>query len=151
MSEVNETFLQQNPAVGDWHLATLVDMANYNGLRLGIVLSTGGFLVSGRLIGGSEYFDSFSELFVSNFSDLPEEEKNSLQKSMAGSRDIYKSAKGPPSYIHLKDAQFFAGGGSGPLPGNMGVLWRGRLCEVTGFFLGHLSVDKSIPQAATST
>ena len=47
----------------DWFLQTLVNMANSStstGL-VGITLLTHGFLVSGDLVGGREYFKGFAE------------------------------------------------------------------------------------------
>lgn len=42
-------------------------------------------------------------------------------------------------FIHLRDARVFSPGNAG-LPGN-GLLWRGRLSEVSGWSFGKLSTD----------
>ena len=43
-----------------------------------------------------------------------------------------------PQYIHLLRARTFGPGGI-PIPNGPGVLWRGRLTDVSGFSLGELN------------
>lgn len=125
----------------DWFLQNLVDWANQHNFSFGITLNVGGFLVSGSLIGGKEYFDGFGEDFVSAYEDqeLAEKIKNIIAKNgelytISDEKDVP-----PPTYIHLKDARCFNTNGN-PIPGNRGVWWRGRISEVDGFSIGSLSM-----------
>lgn len=125
----------------DWFLQNLVNIVNSGGLSFGVTLNVGGFLVSGQLVGGKEYFEGFGSDFAGAFSDS--ESAEYIQKSFAKHGEIYSSDKEtspPPSYIHLKEAKFFNTNGN-PIPGNRGIWWRGRLSQVDGFSLGSLSAE----------
>jgi hypothetical protein len=121
---------------GDWLLQTLVSSVNAeDDFELSITLQTGGLLVSGTLISGRRYFVALAKVFTE--SGKPGEDYKSISKL----GDIYAPKTGStekPSFIHLKQAQFF-GPGTMPTPSSEGVLWRGRICDVAGFFLGTIS------------
>lgn len=126
----------------DWMLEMLVDMAN-DGLETGITLQVSGFLVSGSLVSGKQYFEGIGTEYGNA---VPGESGQTLKASFSSLGNIYadldhakkKGIKVPtPNYIHLKEARFFHTGA--PIPGNRGVWWRGRLSEVAGFALGSLS------------
>lgn len=128
----------------DWFLQDLVDIVNTSntGFSFGITLNVGGFLVSGQLIGGKEYFESFGSDFAGAFfTTFPNngEDAENIKASFARNGEIYSSNDEvevpPPNYIHLKDAKFHNTNGE-PIPSNRGVLWRGRLSGVDGFSLG---------------
>jgi len=124
----------------DWLLQSLLNIVNSGGLSFGITLNVGGFLVSGHLVGGKEYFEGFGAEFASGISDISASE--SIRASLAEHGKIYDTQQDddapPPSYIHIKEAKFFTTSGS-PVPGNRGVWWRGRLSQVDGFSLGILN------------
>lgn len=126
----------------DWFLQSLINMVNGGKMSFGITLNVGGFLVSGTLIGGKEYFEGFGEDFASGFQDLDSAE--SIKAAFSKNGEIYTSEEDapPPSYVHIKDARFFNTNGN-PIPGNRGVWWRGRVAEVDGFSLGSLSAENS--------
>lgn len=92
----------------------------------GITICVSGLLVSGIVISAKEYFKS-----------------NSLLQAV----DEVSGANAPPpeknlGYIHLKNAHIMgAGQNSVPASGN-GVLWRGRLDRVDGFFLGRVGFQR---------
>ena len=125
----------------DWFLQQFVHFANLSNIAIGVTLNVGGFLISGLLIGGKEYFDNIGDEFLgSNPTD-----KNVIQMKedlFVKAGDMYSSDKYRSSpnigYIHLKDAKCFNTAGN-PIPHNRGVFWRGRLEEVSGFSLGLLS------------
>ena len=125
----------------DWFLQTLVTIVNHADIEIGITLSVGGFLVSGLLIGGAQYFDGFGQEFASAFPD-PDVAAD-MHGLFAKNAEIYRnespeSPQGPPSYIHLKNAKIFHH--SGPaVPQNRTVYWRGLLTHVDGFSLGNLA------------
>ncbi|MEJ2046344.1 MAG: hypothetical protein P8X74_22405 [Reinekea sp.] len=127
----------------DWFLQRLVNIVNSVGLTFGITLNVGGFLVSGQLVGGKEYFEGFGGDFAGVFAGS--ESAENIQESFAKHGDIYSAdneTPPPPSYIHIKEAKFFNTNGN-PIPGNRGVWWRGRLSQVDGFSLGSLSAENS--------
>lgn len=137
-----EALQQMDPpsAQPDWFLQLFVNMANDTGLSMDITLQVSGFLVSGHLVGGRDYFDGMGEEFARS---IPDGEP--LKESFAALRDQHypkvaaeNSPKPGPTFIHLKNARFFNTAGN-PIPGNRGVWWRGRLSEVSGFLLGGLS------------
>jgi hypothetical protein len=141
--EAAQSSFQQFPPQPDWFLQLLVNMAN-GGLHLGLTLQVSGFLVSGELVGGRDYFDGMGEEFANGIHGL--EDPGDIRGSFAALRDQYYPEKADttkkpgPMFIHLKNARFFNTAGN-PIPGNRGVWWRGRLSEVSGFILGGLSAS----------
>ncbi len=131
----------------DWFLQTLVNMANNSSLEFGITLQVSGMLVSGNLVNGKVYFEGFAADFASPFANDPETAE-SIKKSFSQFGEVYthegddQADRPLPQYVHLKDARFFNTAGK-PIPGNKGVWWRGRICEVGGFSLGSLSAEGS--------
>jgi hypothetical protein len=124
----------------DWFLQTLVNLANTGdgNIEIGMTLLVGGFLVSGKMVGGGKYFDGFARDLASSLADQTNAEK--IRTSFSQFGEIYKTdAVNPPStaYVHLMEARFFNTAGN-PIPANRGVWWRGRLAEVSGFMIGIL-------------
>lgn len=126
----------------DWFLQSLVDLVNGRELEIGLTLQAGGFLVSGLLVSGHQYFKGFGAEFAKAFND-PELSED-IQRAYSRYGGIYTAQKSPgenftrASFVHLKDARFFNTAGE-PIPANMSVWWRGRVSEIEGFFLGMLS------------
>jgi len=124
----------------DWFLQTLVNMANNSSSTglVGITLLTHGFLVSGDLVSGREYFKGFAEDFASGFGDINNETATTIKENFINmGNQVYDKIKNddnppPPTYIHLNNAKFFHPNGN-PIPFNKGVWWRGRLSEISGF------------------
>lgn len=128
----------------DWFLQSLVQMANDANLQVAITLQVSGMLVSGYLVSGKQYFEGFAAEFAGAFATHPELAE-SIRTSFRSYGDIYgrqeeEAETPPPQFVHLSDARFFNTAGN-PIPGNRGVWWRGRLCEVGGFSLGVLSAN----------
>lgn len=136
----------------DWFLSSLVNLVNDTNISMSITLNVGGTIVSGTLIGGSDYFEGFANEMASAFPDKDAAE--SIRGSYAQFAQIYpkrpieETEEDPeenrvaarPSYIHLKNARFYANG-QPSIPGNKGVWWRGRLTAVDGFSLGGLDAS----------
>lgn len=125
----------------DWFLQQLVATVNRSPVEFGITLYVEGTVVSGMLVSGKKYFDTFAKEFSDAYPG-DDEVKEIVRGAFASNSDIYKydDADGeppPPQYIHLINARCFAPGGQ-PLPGNRGVLWRGKINAVSGFSLGSL-------------
>jgi hypothetical protein len=122
----------------DWFLQQLVCLTNGAGLEMGITLVLGGSVVSGTLISGKKYFDSFA----SNFSSmLPNGSKKEEMRQLLASHGNLYDDEGEhlqlPQYIHLSNARVYSPNG-GNIPTN-GMLWRGKINAVSGFNLGVLS------------
>lgn len=92
-----------------------------------ITLCVGGMLVSGEIISADEYHEATG--FARVLEKLRQHEDSEERMFLQARR-----------FIHLKNARFFMGAHSG-IPNNKGVLWRGRLSEVTGFNTGLLSAS----------
>lgn len=135
--EVIETSIINNQTDKDWFLQNLVELTN-GSLSIGITLNVSGTLISGNLIGGKEYFNLFGENFASGFDDKFAKDIKDKYSQFGAIYDVDDSKEQPkPSYIHLKDAKFYGVGiGGNPIPTNQGILWRGRISEVSGFSLG---------------
>ncbi len=136
-------------AENDWFLQSLVSMVNTSDLSIGITLFVGGVLVSGQLIGGRHYFEEFGQSFADALTGENDDAKTAVKNHFAVHSKIYLNEDGTykedtsaPHYIHLKDARTFHPGGT-PIPEGTGVLWRGRVREVSGFTLGALSMIAS--------
>lgn len=133
-----------NQGSKDWFLSTLNNIVNNNQITIGITLTTHGFIISGHLTGGKEYFEAVADEFSSMVSN-----SFSLENSFQGlAESIYGSAnpdvkEGPLStdYIHIKDARFYSSAASTVLPDNS-VWWRGRLSEISGFSVGVINDAK---------
>ena len=54
----------------DFFLQTLVNIVNMGPFTFGITLNVGGFLVSGELFSGKDYFEKFGTQFVSGFQKI---------------------------------------------------------------------------------
>ncbi|MGF1525355.1 MAG: gas vesicle accessory protein GvpU [Candidatus Competibacterales bacterium] len=131
----------------DWLLQSLVNSVNKSSIKFNITLQMSGMLVSGTLISGEEYFNKFAENLagLSPGSDSASSLKQTL--STFGSEGYSPSGDAigeesslaftKLSFIHLEKARFFSTA-SGPIIQHEGVLWRGRIREVQGFFLGSI-------------
>lgn len=121
----------------DWFLRTLTTLAETSQLSFGITLSVGGVLVSGSVISSKTYFDKFGSTFAGALATAGDDFVEKIKSSLSG---LSARADGVPIYIHLADARFFGPGTTQPIP-EEGSLWRGRLSEVDGFFLGSLNLN----------
>ncbi|MDR6503549.1 hypothetical protein J2785_006742 [Burkholderia ambifaria] len=140
--DVKETEVPVNAAMVerpkiDFYLQSLVTMANKHGVEMGITIILGGTVVTGQLISGKTYFETFGAQFAAAWNS-DDDGKKAIQDAFSEPAKMYGPDKGDtagPSFIHLKNATVRTP--SGYLP-NEGVLWRGRLTEVSGFMLGQI-------------
>ena len=150
MSETEESNIQPGEPERDidWALEILVKAANTDDtFSPAVVLSVGGAMVGGRLIGGRQFFDGLMaeikvargereeggrtlfELFRQGYGEPPKSDEEAAEQ-----------LKAPVSFVHLKDARYFAAGQK-PIPANRGVYWRGKLSAVDAFFFGSLDTE----------
>lgn len=132
----------------DWLLQHLVELVNTGAAsRVNVVLTTPAGLISGQMIGGAEYFDLYGASFTKGWAPTEKDlmldliETWKLDFAPAEQPDstvepISNQSTDLPSFIHLKDARVFNAGTV--LPTDTGMLWRGRLADITGFTLGTL-------------
>ncbi|MBF8728869.1 hypothetical protein IRZ59_00260 [Pseudomonas guariconensis] len=115
----------------DHFLEGLISLVHNSPITFDITLTTPGGLIRGTLISTKEYFDRFAESFASAW---PGEGGDVLRKSFnqwGGQRSV---EGGFDAFVHLKNAHYLDG--SGMFPVGPGVLWRGRVAEVSGYTLG---------------
>lgn len=123
----------------DWFLQQLIRFVNADDMSFSLTLQVGGLIVSGTVISGNKYFQEFSDQFCTAI--VNDEIRDDFRKYFSMNQDIYKGDRENndnvplPSFIHVRNARFYHPGGD-PLPSNGGILWRGRIAEVDGFFLG---------------
>ncbi|SFR33244.1 hypothetical protein SAMN04488005_0460 [Yoonia tamlensis] len=126
----------------DWFLEHIIGDFVNKGLDIGVTLNVGGVVVSGMLINGKKYFEALAENM-----DIQEGEISKLLGGhWKGYAAVYEKPDDAPEdwvpnpigYIHLANAKIHAPGQS-PIPSNDGVLWRGKLSSVDGFFIGNIS------------
>lgn len=128
----------------DWYLQRLVAIVNNTNVEFGLTLHVEGAIISGQLVSGKRYFETFAQEFAGAYPG-DEEGKENIRKALASHASIYDEPEAgtevpPPQFIHLLDARSFAPGGH-QLPSNRGVLWRGKINSVSGFSLGLLSAE----------
>lgn len=142
-SDVQQPTIQRNP--GDWLLQDFVSLINRTQMRVPVTLQLSGLTVSGTMIDGAAYFRRLGDVIADgmqsgNLSTAAE----SMREYFANNAKIYDKtedeADSPPTpanYVHLENARFW--GTDGKTVNSQGALWRGRLSEVSGFFIGELN------------
>jgi len=122
----------------DWLLQNLVSNVNDLKFNQGITLWTNTGVISGVLIPASKYCDLYIEDFLRRFTPEAAAKTEAFMRGDLLGRYYNESDKdsGNIAFIHLFDAKLFMPNGF--MPSNEGVLWRGRLSQVTGFSLGTL-------------
>jgi hypothetical protein len=133
----------------DWYLQWLVSTVNTSSMEFGVTLFVEGAIISGVLVSGKKYFETFAKEFSGAYPG-DDDSKEVIRKAFAGYAEIYAHENtederlrptSPPQYIHLVDVKCFSPGG-GSLPSNRGLLWRGKINAVSGFSLGTISADR---------
>lgn len=112
-------------SVADPQLALLVAALDRNPSEsLGLTLTVGGAVVSGRAVGEAAYWRHLAEHQADGLS------QHFLHNSQ-------HPVDATPTYVHLLDCAHWIGG-PGPLPADARACWRGRLADVQGWTLGRL-------------
>ncbi|WP_301181601.1 gas vesicle accessory protein GvpU [Thalassolituus sp. UBA3500] len=118
-------------------LQQFVDMANTMKMSMGITLNIGGSAITGTLIGKDEYFETLGAQVKGALERMSGKPFEGTPFSSKGDTDEGESDHDflETRFIHLKGAQIMDVAGN-RLPSEDGILWRGRLSEITGFILG---------------
>ncbi|WP_404347312.1 gas vesicle protein GvpU [Sutcliffiella horikoshii] len=115
-------------------LEFFVQAANSYDFSLDISLNVNGAVISGTLISAKDYFEAMSETFEEG-----NEIAQKISEQLAATGESFESSKGAEAnFIHLKNTKVYCGD-SKPTPSEGKILWRGKLSEVDGFFLGRIS------------
>ena len=111
--------------------------SNKHDFALDITLNVNGALITGTTISAKEYFDTLSDS-IGNGNEVAQ--KLSEKLADAG-QSIEDAADAQTNFIHLKNTKVYLGD-SNPTPSQGKIVWRGKLSEVDGFFLGKISDSK---------
>jgi hypothetical protein len=131
-------------AAVDLFLQNLVDSVNQYESEFAVTLQVSGLLVTGTLIASAIYFEEFSKLFAQGANDVESARAPILAIAKSARQSMTDPLVPLPQFIHLRGARFYDAAGNS-LPGSEeGLLWRGRLTEVHGFFWGKL--ERQSPQ-----
>jgi hypothetical protein len=122
----------------DMLLQMLVAIADTQDVAIGITIYTGAGTITGQLIGGKKYFDTFAEQMSSGFKQIGVSDvtAKAMREQLAQPGESFygdKADKTKPVYLHLKNARYLSGGTAYE---SAGALWRGRISNVQGFTLG---------------
>lgn len=120
------------------------------GIETPITLLAGGMAVSGVIISAATYMErtgaQLSSALKSHDARLAETISESFAQLKldveAQSRAADETGSMSARFIHLQNAKYYVPG-QDALPSNVdGILWRGRLSEISGFSLGEFSVKR---------
>jgi hypothetical protein len=119
-------------------LEFFVQASNKHDFSLDITLNVCGAVITGTLVSAKEYFDSLSETFEDG-SDVAQKLSEELAKA---GESVDENQSGEAHFIHLKNTKVYCGD-SKPTPSKGKIMWRGKISEVDGFFLGKIAELKS--------
>lgn len=122
----------------DWFLQSIVDLVNRTNIEIGISLTVSGGTITGMLISGKEYFSRLGAQITEGWSGS-QENKDQMGRFFSAPSIVYESEpQRLPGYIHLTGAKLVHASDFIPTDG---MLWRGRLSEVSGFTIGMMKKD----------
>ena len=114
-------------------LEFFVQAANKRDFPLDITLNVKGAVITGTMVSAKEYFDTLSEILEDG-----DEVAQMLSDQLGSAGEAAQSQDNPEAYfIHMKDTKVYCGD-SKPTPSKGEILWRGKLSEIDGFFLGKI-------------
>ncbi|TMU83941.1 gas vesicle protein GvpU [Bacillus sp. BHET2] len=119
-------------------LEFFVQATNKHDFSLDITLNIKGAVITGTLVSAKEYFDSLSETFEDG-SDVAQKLSEELAKA---GESVDANQSDEAHFIHLKNTKVYCGD-SKPTPSKGKIMWRGKISEVDGFFLGKIAESKS--------
>ncbi|PYZ94627.1 gas vesicle protein GvpU [Salipaludibacillus keqinensis] len=120
----------------DTVLQLLIETANTKNYSFDITLNVKGTVVTGTVIAAKDYLEKLSK----EFSQEDEVEKEINDKLQSAVDALEEEEEPSANYVHLEEAKLFSESGKS-LPSEGSVLWRGKLNDVDGFFLGKVTAD----------
>ncbi|WP_233129897.1 gas vesicle accessory protein GvpU [Domibacillus epiphyticus] len=118
-------------------LEFFVQAANHHDFSLDISLNVKGAVISGTMVSAKEYFNTLSE----TFEDGNETAKMLSEQFVKTGEAVQANDDSEAYFLHMKDTKVYCGD-SKPTPSKGKILWRGKLSEIDGFFLGKI-IDSS--------
>ncbi len=126
-------------------LEYFVKASNTGDLSLDITLNVNGAVISGTMISAKEYFEALSGK-LENGNDISQKLSEELAAASEATDDFNADEA---HFIHLKNTRVYCGD-SKPTPSKGKILWRGKLDQIDGFFLGKISESKSSSEKKSS-
>jgi hypothetical protein len=128
--------------VRDMVLQDLVGIVNrFPPSSFGVTFVAGGTVITGDLISAQEYFERYGQMWRQVLNSAPDVAKKIGDDWTAlGARHTEQATgnpTGPYNFAHLRNARVLMA--SGLYPTSTGLLWRGRISQITGFSIGVLS------------
>jgi hypothetical protein len=114
-------------------LEFFVQAANKHDFSLDITLNVKGAVITGTMVSAKEYFNTLSEPFEDG-NEIAQ--MLSEQLGMAGEA-AQMNGESEAHFLHMKDTKVYCGD-SKPTPSKGKILWRGKINEIDGFFLGKI-------------
>ncbi len=122
----------EEPIVCDGFLQDLVEAANrHSDTDLPIILTVGGAVITGQVVGLLAYFEAMADLIYVGDSIEKEQLKRQFLEPIASELEQSKQSHVPPRMIHLKDVMIYASNTNFSID-----WWRGRIETVDGFSVG---------------
>lgn len=131
----------------DPHLMAFVHGMNAGDGEVGITLLASGGVVTGNLVSAAKWWHLHAELFASNsmtaLAEMYEDLSSGSRVDQAVPDSRLEGDDAPttllPAHIHLINARYMFGTSMIPTPPE-GMLWRGRLSEISGWSLGMMNI-----------
>ena len=111
--------------------------SNKHDFALDITLNVNGAIVTGTTISAKEYFDTLSD----SIGDGNEVAQKLSEELANAGQSLEDASDTQTNFIHLKNTKVYLGD-SKPTPSQGKIIWRGKMSEVDGFFLGKISDSK---------
>lgn len=124
-------------------LEFFVKASNKHDFSLDITLNVKGSVISGTMVSAKEYFDTLSE----TFEDGSEIAQTLSEQLSIASESVESNGDAEAHFIHLKNTKVYIGD-SKSTPSKGQILWRGKLNEIDGFFLGKISDTRTTSKKA---
>lgn len=123
----------------DWLLQWIVDFVVRTDIDIGVTLTVGGNLITGRLISHKKYFEILSNDFSKAFESVGEQSAKTIKDQIVsfGPSEHAGEEEPAPQYLHLKDSHIYTNA-EGPIYSS-GALWRGKIGSVDGFTFGQIT------------
>lgn len=118
-------------------LEFFVQASNKHDFSIDITLNVNGAVISGRMVSAKEYFEALSE----SIQDGGEVAKKLSEQLATAGEEFEKRDNAEAHFIHLKNTKIY-NGDTDPTPSKGKVIWRGKLSEIDGFFLGKITNSK---------
>lgn len=113
-------------------LELMIEAVNdHDDYEIPVTLNVNGTMVSGDLVSAEFYFQEM----LSTFSDDTDGDKFIYDQLKKATTQLESGDEPEINYVHMRGAKMFDESGKA-IPSKGEVLWRGKMKEVDGFFVG---------------